>query len=57
MVDLQKYTNEQLHESLVAETAKSINEVKCSLGDLDKVASRLRFLLVVLEELKNRKER
>lgn len=54
MVDLQKYNDQQLRESMTAEVAKSINECKCALGDLDKLASRLRFLLVVLQELKNR---
>lgn len=57
MVDLQKYSDKDLNESLMAEVAKSINETKCALGDLDKVASRLRFMLAVLQELKNREER
>jgi hypothetical protein len=51
---LQQLSDSQLVECAVSETAKSINEVKCALGDLDKAISRLRFSVNALEHLKGR---
>jgi hypothetical protein len=55
MTDLEKYSAEDLRTSMVAEIAKSINECRCALGDLEKVKARLSFTLAVLQELKDRK--
>lgn len=49
-------TDHDLLISLVAELAKAQNEIACARGDLDKANSRLRFVLMVVNELKDRKE-
>lgn len=56
MVDLDKYKQEELLESLEAEVAKSLGELKCAQGDLDKINGRLRFALAVIHILKGKKE-
>lgn len=47
-------TDKELLESCLAEIAKAGNELKCAKGDLEKAQSRLRFLVVVANELVNR---
>ena len=47
-------TDQQLIDSLLAEVAKSSNEVKCSKADIAKIESRLSFAIVILNELKHR---
>ncbi len=49
-------TDGDLHKSLIAELAKAQNEIACARGDLDKASSRLKFVLMVVNELKDRKE-
>ena len=49
-------TNQDLLASLLAEVAKAQNEIACARGDLDKATSRLKFVLMVVNELKDRKE-
>lgn len=46
----------ELIQSLVAESAKAANEVRCAQRDLDKIKNRLNFSLVVLNELINREQ-
>ena len=46
----------ELYQSLIAELAKAQNEIACARGDLDKATSRLKFVLMVVNELKDRKE-
>jgi hypothetical protein len=53
-MDFQTLSNEQVLQSLVAETAKAINEVRHAQDDLDKADSRLRFILAAIHNLKNR---
>lgn len=53
---IQNKTDRQLLESLVAEVAKSTNEIKCARNDLDKAQNRIRFLMVVIHELINRQK-
>lgn len=48
---LDKKTNKELEESLLAEVAKASNEIKCARQDLDKASNRLSFLLVVVNKL------
>ena len=48
-------TNKELLESLTAESAKASNELKCAQQDVDKAQRRLNFVLVLLNELKERK--
>lgn len=49
-------TDAELLKSVLAEIAKAANEVRCARGDLDKANNRLSFLLVLANELINRKE-
>lgn len=53
---LQNKTDEELLASIVAEIAKSTNELKCARGDLDKISSRLGFAIAVLNELLYRQD-
>ena len=55
-MDLKDYSDEDLLKSLEAEIAKSLGELKCAQGDMDKVNSRLRFALAVLHTIKDKKE-
>jgi len=56
MVNLEDYKRDELLESLEAEVAKSLGELKCALGDLDKINGRLRFALAVIHILKDKKD-
>jgi len=53
---LDKLSENELTQTLIAEIAKATNEIKCDRADIDKAQSRLRFILVVAHELINRKE-
>jgi hypothetical protein len=53
---LDKLSENELTQTLIAELAKATNEIKCAKADIDKAQSRLRFILVVAHELINRKE-
>lgn len=55
-MDLRDLSTEDLIQSLEAETAKSLSEVKHLLGDLEKIKSRLAFLMAVLHIVKERKD-
>jgi hypothetical protein len=55
-MDLHKYSVEQLLASLEGEVAKSLGEVKCAQGDLEKANSRLRFILAVIHILKDKEK-
>jgi len=48
---LDKKTDKELLQSVLAELAKAQNEVKCARSDLDKATSRMKFLLVVTNTL------
>jgi hypothetical protein len=56
MINLEDYKRDELLESLEAEVAKSLGELKCAQGDLDKINGRLRFALAVIHILKDKKE-
>lgn len=49
-------SEQQLLDSLVAEIAKATNELRCAKDDLAKAQGRIKFLLVVVHELINRKK-
>jgi hypothetical protein len=53
---LDKYSNDDLIKALEAETAKSMGEIKCALGDLDKALARMRFILATIHTLKERQK-
>ena len=55
-MDLERYTDNELLQSLEAEIAKSLNELRCLQGDADKVSGRLRFALAALHTIKDKKE-
>jgi hypothetical protein len=49
-------TTPDLLRSLLAETAKATNELRCARGDIDKAQSRLQFTVAVLNEMIKRQE-
>jgi hypothetical protein len=51
---LDQKTDKELLTSLLAELAKAKNELVCARGDIDKISSRIGFLLVVTNTLINR---
>ena len=51
---LENKTKEDLYLSLLAETAKAANELRCASKDLSKALNRLQFSIVALNELINR---
>ncbi len=46
----------ELLRSLLAELAKARNELNCARGDIDKINSRIGFLLVTANKLIERQE-
>jgi hypothetical protein len=55
-MDLERFTDKDLLQALEAECAKSLGELKCAQGDLNKMNSRLKFILLVVHKLKERLE-
>jgi hypothetical protein len=53
---LEQKTRRELIQSLLAEIAKTKNEIKCAQADLTKATNRLGFSLLVLNKLINREE-
>ncbi len=53
---LDKKTDEELLQSLIAELAKVGNEIKCARNDLATATNRQRFLLVLTHKLIERKK-
>jgi hypothetical protein len=53
---LDRKTDKELEQSLLAEVAKASNEIKCARADLEKATNRLSFLLVVINKLINRQK-
>jgi hypothetical protein len=51
---LDSKTDKELLQSVLAELAKTSNELRCAKQDIDKITSRLSFLLVVTNKLINR---
>jgi len=49
-------TDEELLRSLLAETAKATNEIRCAQGDLVKAQSRLAFTVAVVNTMIQRQE-
>jgi hypothetical protein len=45
----------QLLQSIIAESAKAINEIKCANNDLAKAKNRLRFCVMLANTMLNRK--
>ena len=55
-MELEKYSEQELIQSIEAEIAKALNELRCLQGDAVKINSRLRFALAALHAVKDRKE-
>jgi hypothetical protein len=53
---LDKKSDDELLRSLLAELAKSRNELSCAKGDIEKISSRITFLLAVVNTLIQRKK-
>jgi len=49
-----KLSDEDIILSLIAECAKSMNEVKCARKDLEQADARLRFALSALHHMKDK---
>jgi hypothetical protein len=55
-MDLDQYSDEDLLQSIEAEIAKSLGELKCAQGDINKINSRLKFALVALHTIKRKQQ-
>jgi len=55
-VRLEDYSTEELLQSIEAEVAKSLNELRCLLGDADKISARLKFAMATLHIIKDKKD-
>lgn len=53
---LEDYSTEDLLLSLEAEVAKCLNELKCLLGDAEKISARLKFAMATLHIIKGKKD-
>lgn len=53
-MDFNTISTEDLLDSMLPEVAKALNEVRHAQDDLDKAESRLKFVLAVIHNLKNR---
>jgi len=53
---LDQKTDDELLRSLLAELAKSNNELKCARQDLEKATGRLSFVIAVANKLINRQK-
>lgn len=51
---LENKTDKELLQSILAEIAKTQNEIRCAKGDVQKAQSRLSFLIVAVNEMLNR---
>jgi hypothetical protein len=54
--NLQDYSRSDLLQSLEAEIAKSLNELRCLQGDAEKISARLRFAMAALHICKTKKD-
>ncbi len=56
MTILDTKTELELVQSIVAESAKAQNEIRCAQRDVEKAQSRLNFVLVLANNLIDRKK-
>ena len=49
-------TDQELLKSILAETAKASNELRCARADVEKAQSRLQFTVALLNEMIKRQE-
>jgi hypothetical protein len=55
-MDLQDHKPDDLIQSMEAELAKALNELRCLQGDADKINGRIRFCLACLHIIKDKKD-
>lgn len=55
-MDLEQYTEQELLQSLEAEVAKSLGELRCAQGDINKINSRLKFALAAIHTIKSKQD-
>ena len=48
---LENKSDDDIIKSMLAETAKAANELKCARQDIDKATNRLNFTLVLINEM------
>ena len=53
---LESKTDQDLQKSLLAEVAKAHNEIKCAQNDLNKAQNRMKFILLLINTLIDRKK-
>jgi len=53
---LDKKTETELLNSILAEIAKAANEIKCAQNDIEKAQSRIRFCTMLTHKLIDRQE-
>ena len=51
---LENKSDEELLQSLLSESAKASNEIKCAKADVEKAQSRLSFCLVLINTMVDR---
>ena len=51
-----KHDEDEIFRSILAETAKAANELRCAKGDLNQVDVRLKFILAAINHLQQRYE-
>jgi hypothetical protein len=54
---LDNKTDDELLQSLLVESAKAKNEIRCALNDIDKVNSRLTFNLLLINTILDRRSK
>lgn len=54
---LNTLTDKELHETVIKESAKARNELKCAEADIRKANGRLSFLIVLANELIQRTDK
>jgi hypothetical protein len=53
---LRQKTDQEILVSILAEIAKSTNEIRCASGDIQKANSRMTFAIAAVNELIDRKK-
>lgn len=52
---LDSKNNVELYQSIIAESAKAMNEIRCAKADIEKATSRLKFVVMLANKLIERK--
>jgi hypothetical protein len=53
---LKNKSDQEILESILAEIAKSTNEIRCASGDIQKANGRMTFAIAAINHLINRKK-